>query len=310
MSTQENSGGYLQQASGVAGSVYSYMRLPVLVSSGIAAALSSLLYFKQKALIYPSHIPNDARTEVPRPSQFGITDFEDLMIPTPDGEKLSAFYIRPPKTGVRKNVTVLMFHGNAGNIGHRVPIARMLVHMIGCSVLMLEYRGYGLSTGSPDETGLMIDAQTAFDYLRQRSETRDNDIVVYGQSLGGAVSIQLVAKNQNNKRLVGLVLENTFLSMRKLIPSIIPPAKYLTLLCHQVWASDTFLPTITEVPILFLSGLQDEIVPPNHMRRLFEICQTPTKVWKPLPGGDHNSSVVEDGYFESIGDFISNLDTA
>ena len=141
------------------------------------------------------------------------------MIPTPDGEKLSAFYIRAPKTTRRKNVTVLMFHGNAGNIGHRIPIARMLVHNIGCSVFMLEYRGYGLSTGSPDEHGIMIDAQTGYDYLRKRAETRDNEIVVFGQSLGGAVSVQLVAKNQNDRKLVGLVLENTFLSMRKLIPS-------------------------------------------------------------------------------------------
>ncbi|PBP16526.1 bem46 family protein [Diplocarpon rosae] len=199
-----------------------------------------------RALIYPSHIPNDARTQVPRPSQFGISDFEELIIPTPDGEKLSAFYIRPPKTGIHKGITVLMFHGNAGNIGHRVPIARTFVRRMGCSVLMLEYRGYGLSTGSPDENGLMIDAQTAFAYLRTRAETRDNDIVIFGQSLGGAVSIQLAARNQNDKKLVGLVLENTFLSMRKLIPSIIPPARYLTMLCHQVWASDSFLPSITE----------------------------------------------------------------
>ncbi|KAI9053215.1 hypothetical protein LZ554_002182 [Drepanopeziza brunnea f. sp. 'monogermtubi'] len=309
MSSHENSGSYLQQISQIVGTVYSYMRLPVLVSSGVATALSSLLYFKQKALIYPSHLPDNARTDVARPSQFGITDFEELMIPTPDGEQLSAFYIRPPQTGMRKGITILMFHGNAGNIGHRVPIARMFVQRMGCSVLMLEYRGYGLSTGSPDESGLMVDAQTAFEYLRTRSETRDNDIVIFGQSLGGAVSIQLTAKYQNDKRLVGLVLENTFLSMRKLIPTILPPAKYLTLLCHQVWASDTFLPSITEVPILFLSGLQDEIVPPSHMRRLYELCQTPTKVWKPFPGGDHNSSVVEDGYFESIEDFIANLDT-
>lgn len=144
------------------------------------------------------------------------------MIPTPDGEKLSAFYIRAPKSGQRRNITVLMFHGNAGNIGHRVPIARMFVRRMGCSVLMLEYRGYGLSTGSPDEHGIMIDAQTGYEYLRQRAETRDNDIVVFGQSLGGAVSIQLTAKNQNDKRLVGMVLENTFLSMRKLIPSYVP----------------------------------------------------------------------------------------
>ncbi|KAH8772259.1 BEM46 family protein-like protein [Hyaloscypha sp. PMI_1271] len=308
MSSQDTSSSYLQQMTSVAGTVASYMRVPVLVSSGIAAVLSSLLYFKQKALIYPSHVPNLARTEVPRPSQFGITDFEELMIPTRDGEKLSAFYIRAPKARARK-LTVLMFHGNAGNIGHRVPIARMLMQRMGCNVFMLEYRGYGLSTGSPDETGLMIDAQTAFDYLRKRAETRDHDIVIFGQSLGGAVSIQLVARNQNDSRLVGLVLENTFLSMRKLIPSIIPPAKYLTILCHQVWASDSYLPSITEVPILFLSGLHDEIVPPSHMRRLYEICQSPTKVWKPLPAGDHNSSVLEDGYFESIEDFVANLDT-
>ena len=173
-------------------------------------------------MIYPSSIPNGARTTVPRPSQYGITDFEDLMIPTPDGEKLSAFYIRAPKSNSSKNLTVLMFHGNAGNIGHRIPIARMIMNTIGCSVFMLEYRGYGLSTGSADEKGLMIDAQTAFDYLRERAETRDNDIVVFGQSLGGAVSVQLVANNQNNKRLIGLILENTFLSMRKLIPSWVP----------------------------------------------------------------------------------------
>jgi len=141
------------------------------------------------------------------------------MIPTPDGEKLSAFYIRAPNKAQSIDTTVLMFHGNAGNIGHRVPIARMLTEAVGCSVFMLEYRGYGLSTGSADERGLMIDAQTALDYIKERAETRNNQIIVYGQSLGGAVSIQLVAKNQHDGAISGLILENTFLSMRKLIPS-------------------------------------------------------------------------------------------
>jgi fermentation-respiration switch protein FrsA (DUF1100 family) len=255
------------------------------IVQGVAAVLTSLLYFKlphhaaplhkvdliqkltmpppprYRALIYPSHMPPNARTDVPRPSQYGIKDFEELVIPTSDGEKLSAFYIRGPKGGRNANCTLLMFHGNAGNIGHRLPIARMIINYIGCNVLMLEYRGYGLSTGEPDEKGLMIDAQTALEYLRNRAETRDHKIVVYGQSLGGAVSIKLVSKNQNAGDIVGLILENTFLSMRSLIPSVIPPAKYLTLLCHQVWPSETLIPTITEVPILFLSGLQDEIVP-------------------------------------------------
>jgi abhydrolase domain-containing protein 13 len=205
-------------------------------------------------------MPPNSRTEVPRPSQFGIKDFEELVIPTNDGEKLSAFYIRAPRGHRNSNITVLMFHGNAGNIGHRLPIARMIINFIGCNVFMLEYRGYGLSTGEPDENGLHVDAQTGLDYLRSRVETRDHKLVIYGQSLGGAVSIRLVAKNQHVNDIVGLILENTFLSMRKLIPSVIPPAKYLTLLCNQVWPSDSLMPTI-KVPVLFLSGLQDEIVP-------------------------------------------------
>lgn len=169
-------------------------------------------------LIYPRNVPVDARTEVPNPRRFGITDFEDLQIPTPDGESLHAFFLRQRKTS-RRNLTVLMFHGNAGNIGHRVPIAKALQDTLQCNVFMLEYRGYGLSTGTPDEAGLKIDAQTALDYLRQRPETSDTTFVIYGQSLGGAVAINLVATNEEHGDIGGLILENTFLSIRKLIPS-------------------------------------------------------------------------------------------
>lgn len=278
-----------------------------MATGGIAAVLTTLLYFKQKALIYPSHMPPNSRTDIPRPSHFNIKDYEELIIPTSDGEKLSAFYLRGPlgSRGRVSKVTVLMFHGNAGNIGHRLPIARMLINCTGCNVFMLEYRGYGLSTGEPDEAGLTLDAQTALDYLRERAETQDHKLIIYGQSLGGAVGIKLAAKNQHGGDIHGLIIENTFLSMRKLIPSVIPPAKYLTLLCHQVWPSDATIPSITEVPILFLSGLQDEIVPPTHMRQLYELSTAPTKIWKPLPGGDHNSSVLEEGYFETIADFVA-----
>jgi len=160
-------------------------------------------------IIYPRSLPPDARTNVPRPPQFGINHFEELMIPTPDGESLSAFLIRPANDQFARKITILMFHGNAGNIGHRVPIAKILADEIGCNVLMLQYRGYGLSTGTPNEKGLTIDAQTGLDYIRQRAELRDNKIVIYGQSLGGAVGIALAAKNQNEGDIAGLILENT-----------------------------------------------------------------------------------------------------
>lgn len=172
-------------------------------------------------LIYPRNVPVDARTNVPSPRQFGITDFEDLQIPTPDGESLNALFLRQRPGRFSRNVTVLMFHGNAGNIGHRVPIAKALQDTLQCNVFLLEYRGYGMSTGTPDEAGLKIDAQTGLDYLRQRPETRDTEIVVYGQSLGGAVAINLVATNEEEGDIGGLILENTFLSIRKLIPKYV-----------------------------------------------------------------------------------------
>ena len=169
-------------------------------------------------LIYPRAFPPDARTNVPRPSQFGLTDYEELFIPTPDGESLSAFYIRPNKQHAR-NVTVLMFHGNAGNIGYRLPIAKIITNELRCNVLLLQYRGYGLSSGNPNEKGLMIDAQTGLDYIRERSELRGTRVVIYGQSIGGAVAIGLASRNQKQGDIAGVILENTFTSIRKLIPS-------------------------------------------------------------------------------------------
>ncbi|RAH48141.1 alpha/beta hydrolase [Aspergillus brunneoviolaceus CBS 621.78] len=294
----------------MANSAVQFLRLPVLASSGLAVVASGLLYFKQKSnpvrseLIYPRNVPVDARTLVPKPQQFGITDYEELHLPTPDGETLHALFIRPTRKRIAQDLTVLMFHGNAGNIGHRIPIAKILQEILGCNVLMLEYRGYGLSTGTPDEAGLKVDAQTGLDYLRQRAETKDSQIVVYGQSLGGAVAIDLVAKNQDKGAIAGMILENTFLSIRKLIPTVFPPARYLARLCHQYWTSEEVLPKITKVPILFLSGLKDEIVPPSNMTQLFAVCKSSRKVWRTLPNGGHNDSVAEPGYFEHIHSFV------
>ena len=125
---------------------------------------------------------------------------------------------------------------------------------------MLSYRGYGFSTGRPSEKGLVIDAQCALDYLLNKNEaTKNTKIILYGQSLGGALSIQLVSRNED--KVAALILENTFRCMRTLIPTAFPPARYLAKMCHQVWPSETTLPKIKEAPVLFLSGLKDELVP-------------------------------------------------
>ncbi|KAF2671286.1 BEM46 family protein [Microthyrium microscopicum] len=282
-----------------------WLRAPALLSTGIAVLASGLLYFKQNDVIYPRNIPENARTEVPKPHQFKIEHSEELSLRTPDEVNLHAFLIRPNAQHAR-NITIISFHGNAGNIGHRLPIAKVLSEDLGCNVLFVEYRGYGYSSGEPNEKGLGIDAQTALDYVRNRKDLRDTKIIIYGQSLGGAVAIGLVGKNQSQGDIAGLILENTFMSIRTLIPSVLPPAKYLTLLCHQLWPSNDVIPTIKKVPILFLSGLQDEIVPASHMKGLYDACVAEKKIWKAFPEGSHNDTIAEPGYFDAIEDFIVN----
>ena len=257
--------------------LWSWVRYPFYAGSSLFGLGSAALYYYQKyvylpgcvssytdpiqsEIIYPRNIPVGSRTDVPRPAQYGIEDHEELSITTPDGETLSAFLLRPANKSQARPVTILAFHGNAGNIGHRLPIGRVLTNDVNCNVLMLEYRGYGLSTGTPNEKGLVIDAQTGIDYIRSRDDLKNTKIVVFGQSIGGAVAIDLVSKNQSAGDVKGLILENTFLSIAKMIPNAVPVAKWLTPFCHEYWRSEEMIPKIT-IPILFLSGLQDEIVP-------------------------------------------------
>ncbi|KAK4939377.1 bem46 protein, variant [Elasticomyces elasticus] len=291
--------------SNILGTMFSYLRIPLFASSGLAALGSSLLYFKQNDIIYPANLPAGARTNVPTPEQFNITQAESIKFPTPDGETLHAYLLRPPTPSLRKNITLVTFHGNAGNVGHRLPIGKVLSESLGCHVFMVEYRGYGLSTGSPDENGLSIDGQTALDYVRNHQELRKTQIVLYGQSLGGALVVKLLQTNEQAGDIAGVILENTFLSIRKLIPSVMPPAKYIAYLCHQRWNSEELMAKVTDkgIPILFLSGRKDEIVPPSMMKTLYETCPT-KKIWKEFPNGDHNSTVAEAGYFDAIWEFL------
>jgi pimeloyl-ACP methyl ester carboxylesterase len=182
--------------------LWGWVRYPFYAGSSLFGLGSAALYYYQKytmplpknalngtnttssEIIYPRNIPPGARTDVPRPSQYGIEDHEELSIPTPDGETLSAFLLRPANKSQARPVTILAFHGNAGNIGHRLPIGRVLTNDVNCTVLMLEYRGYGLSTGTPNEEGLVIDAQTGLDYIRSRDDLKNNKVVVFGQSIG------------------------------------------------------------------------------------------------------------------------------
>jgi len=187
-----------------------------------------------------------------------------------------------------------------------------------CNVLMVSYRGYGLSEGTPSEKGFRIDSQTALDYLTSHPILGTSDkgpgskIIIYGQSIGGAVAIDLAARNPNV--VDGLILENTFLSIPRLIPSAVPYLSPFTFLCHQRWESEV---TITKLPkdmaLLMLSGALDEIVPSSHMKELWEIAKRSGReraTWLEFPSGSHNDTCTKPGYWEAVWTFIDEVATA
>ena len=276
------------------------------------ATLAGLLYVYQTALIYPASFPEGSRTIVDSPSQYGMPYTEHRLV-TPDLIKLHVYVI--PHEDEQPRPTVLMLHANAGNMGHRLPIARDFFHRLGCHVVMLSYRGYGLSTGEPTEPGLRIDAQTTLDWIRKHAKLSHTPVIAYGQSIGGAVAIDLAARNPETVR--ALIVENTFLSIPKLIPSVLPMLRHFTFLCRtyqfavhtlppllsdthtlltrcftgEIWPS--YL-SITKVPthmaVLFLSARDDEIVPSEHMAELYRLCKSPRKEIHTFDHATHSTS--------------------
>lgn len=264
-----------------------------LASVLTVSSLTGLLYSYQGKLIYPAALPSGARQDQTRPSQYGLP-FEELWLKTPDGEKLHAWYIRMDKRSERGPLTVVLFQANAGNIAHRLPLAAILLNQLRCNVFMLSYRGYGLSTGQPTEKGIKVDAQVALDWVKANLYGAEGHrIVLYGQSLGGAVAIDAAVRNA--AWISALLLENTFLDIPSLIPSVLPPARFLTFLCTEIWSSITRLPLLSPntVRVLFLSGGKDELVPPSHMKELHKLCSASVKEWKEFQDGTHNDTCMK-----------------
>ncbi|GAA5886832.1 hypothetical protein JCM16303_005722 [Sporobolomyces ruberrimus] len=264
------------------------------------------LYLGQTKLIYPSGIPAGSRQNVPTPDQFGMP-YEELSLTTPDEVKIKAFLMLYERDGIeaKDRPTVLLLHANAGNVGHRLPIARVFYNRMRCNVLALSYRGYGKSEGSANEKGIKLDAQTALDYILSNPKLEKTKIWLYGQSIGGAVSIFLAS--QNTQRVHGLIIENTFLSLTKLVPHVLPfLSPFVPYLLHQIWPSEQYISTLPkDFPVLFLAGSRDELVEPGQMKGLWKVCESEKKQWEEFEHGTHNDTCVQPKYFDKIAAFIA-----
>jgi fermentation-respiration switch protein FrsA (DUF1100 family) len=251
----------------------------------VIGLLNSFLYFPDRVV---------TRT----PADLGLT-FHDLSIPTEDGEDLHAWWVEAQGPVIGH---VLFVHGNAGNIGDRVEHAALL-SAVGLDVLLVDYRGYGRSTGSPSEEGLQQDARAARAALLRESGVDPGHVLYLGESLGGAVALALALEHPP----MGLIVQSTFTSLRdmarlhyhvaeRLVPDAYPSLRRVRQL---------------RAPLLVLHGDCDDIVPFAHGQALFDAAPGPKRL-QVFPGLGHNDVVARAGsdYANAIASWAKSLDTS
>lgn len=230
-----------------------------------------------------------------RPEQAPVA-VEEVFLDTEDRVRIHAFYL--PAPGASR--ALLFLHGNAGNASHRLPNA-VLLQRLGAHVLLLDYRGYGRSEGSPSEKGLYADARAGLSHLLGARGVPPERVVLFGRSLGGAVAVALA----RDRELGGLILESTWSSLADAAAAHFGrPAAWLV---RGRYDSLAAMPRL-RAPLLFLHGDRDEIVPYALGRRLFEAAPEP-KAFETLRGAGHNDTVIVGGgrYLERIGAFLDEV---
>lgn len=248
---------------------------------------SSLLYILQPIFIY---FPDNAVRM--KPPGFGL-HHETVTLTTADGVNINGWWL--PHENPR--ATMLFLHGNAGNISHRLQKLQ-IYNRLGLSVLIVDYRGYGLSEGTPTEQGTYLDAEAAWAYLTQVRRIPARDIVLYGESLGGVIA----ARQASQVAAGALILESTFTSVRDMGKHYYPflPVNLITRIHYPALE---YIQSVAS-PVLVIHSPADEIVPYEMGRRLFEAVSLPKDFLEIK--GDHNGGFLRSGelYTDGLDRFI------
>ena len=229
----------------------------IVLLAGYVGAVA-LLYFVQRALMY---FPDTARTP---PAAAGLPQAQEILLDTADGERVIVWHL-PPRGG---RPVVLYLHGNGGALSHRSERFRALT-ADGTGLVAVDYRGYGGSTGHPTETGLTIDAETAYAFAAERYPAAR--IAVWGKSLGTGVATALAAERPIGR----LVLEAPFTAAVDLAARRYPfvPVRWLM---KDQFRSDLHIAMVA-APLLVLHGARDPIVPIEYGERLFGLAHEPKR---------------------------------
>lgn len=227
------------------------------------------------------------------PRSYGL-EYEELQLVAEDGVRLHGWFI--PFPGASR--TILILHGNGGNIADRLPWMERL-HALGAHLLIFDYRGYGRSAGKPFEAGVYRDAQAAYDWWAAREQGKDASLVLLGESLGGAVAVHLAAKVSPD----GLVLQSTFTSAWDMAKTMMPIGLLQPLMNVHFDSAHTIAGV--RCPKLMLHGTGDAVVPFRLGEKLFELAPPPKEFCR-VPGAGHNDLVEIAGeeYFRRLQAFL------
>jgi uncharacterized protein len=252
----------------------------VLVVSLLVGVRLYFYYFEKKTLYYPMQ-----ELEL-TPNAIGLP-FENIALEASDGTALHAWYL--PKDGAAH--TVLFFHGNAGNISHRLATLALFNRM-NLSTFIVDYRGYGTSEGQPSEKGFYKDAHAAYDYVHKHIEQDSNHIILFGESLGCAVAVDLATQ----RPAAAIVLESSFSSCADMGKAHFPYLP-IRLILTQKFDAQSKIASV-HVPKYFIHSRSDEIVPFALGKKLFEAAADP-KEFLERPGG-HNNYLLDPSVYAEV----------
>jgi len=254
----------------------------------LLAVVGGVMLLLEKKLIYFPTASHDVT-----PAQLGLAH-EDVALHTEDGVRVHGWFL--PVKGSR--LSILFCHGNGENISHRLDRVLLMQQHLGVDTLVFDYRGYGRSEGSPDEEGTYRDARAAYQWLAARVGDPGR-IVVFGESLGAAVALQLALEVDAR----ALVLESPFASIPEMAKAVYPflPVWPLVRTRYDNAGKIGGL----RMPLLVLHGDRDEIVPFAQGRRVFEAAPEP-KSFFAIPGAHHNDTYAVGGeaYWSAIRAFL------
>jgi uncharacterized protein len=213
------------------------------------------------------------------PDDIGL-QYEDVYVTSSDGVRLHAWWLPAKKPAAG---TVLFLHGNAENISTHIGSVYWLPAQ-GFNVLLLDYRGYGESQGKPTPMGVQIDVKSTLRFLVE--QRRENRLVVFAQSLGGAIAIPAVAQSAYRAHIAAVIVESTFSSYRLIAREKLGgfwptwPLQYpLSWTVSDAYSPLKFIARISPIPLLIIHSKQDEVIPVTHAPVLFAAAQEPKQLW-------------------------------